>query len=277
MFKTGHVFLLVIFILGASDAVHITNLVGPTVVESGQELMIDCDFDYLQEEESQLDLKWYFNGSPIPVYQWVPSMNKGPQVIGDLFKNNLDLKYEAHNDTFKKHRALRIVNPDHRFSGTYQCKVSSFVDEDFQQKDILVFAPPKTIRIDPFISETDTRYLNVSCQVQGVYPVPLIDISWTKNSTSNQMEKMDTLVKTGPDGLLDVTVSSLGLRKDITPDVVMGCEVTIADTEFYIREELELFEYPRLKSRYTSSSSPVLVSLICFASIIVPFLIARTY
>lgn len=91
------------------------------------------------------------------------------------------------------------------------------------------------------------------------------------------MEKMDTLVKTGPDGLLDVTVSSLGLRKDITPDVVMGCEVTIADTEFYIREELELFEYPRLKSRYTSSSSPVLVSLICFASIIVPLLIARTY
>ena len=64
------------------------------------------------------------------------------------------------------------------------------------------------------------------------------------SSTSNQMVKMDTLVKTGPDGLLDVTVSSLGLREDITPDVVMGCEVTITDTEFYIREELELFQYP---------------------------------
>jgi len=90
------------------------------------------------------------------------------------------------------------------------------------------------------------------------------------------MAKMDTLVKTGPDGLLDVTVSSLGLRKVITPDVVMGCEVTIADTEFYIREELELFEYPRLKSRYTSSSSPIIVSLISFASICLPFLFSRT-
>merc|ERR1712083_495308 len=259
-----------------STGVHITDLVGPTVVETGQELMIDCDFDYLQEEESQLDLKWYFNGSPIPVYQWVPSMNKGPQVIDDLFKNSLDLKYEAHNDTFKKHRALRIMNPDHRFSGTYQCKVSSFVDEDFQQKEILVFAPPRSIRIDPVISETDTQYLNVSCQVQGVYPVPMIDISWTKNSTSNQMAKMDTLVVTGPDGLLDVTVSSLGLRKDITPDVVMGCEVTIADTEFYIREELELFQYPRLKSRYTSSSSPILVSFICLASTFLTFFNMRT-
>ena len=121
------------------SCVHITDLKGPTVIKSGDELMIDCDFDYLQEEESQLDLKWYFNRSPIPVYQWVPSMNKGPQVIGDLFKNSLDLEYEAHNDTFKKHRALRIINTDHRFSGTYQCKVSSFVDEDFMQKEILVY------------------------------------------------------------------------------------------------------------------------------------------
>ena len=58
------------------------------------------------------------------------------------------------------------------------------------------------------------------------------------------MPKMDTIVKTDPSGLLDVTVSSLILRKDITPDVVMGCEVTIANTQFYVREELELFEYP---------------------------------
>ena len=57
------------------------------------------------------------------------------------------------------------------------------------------------------------------------------------------MEKIDTLVKTGPDGLLYVTVSSLCLRKDITPDVVFGCEVTFADTQFYIREELELFQF----------------------------------
>ena len=70
------------------------------------------------------------------------------------------------------------------------------------------------------------------------------------SSTSNKMEKTDTLVKTGPSGLLDVTVSSFGLREDITPDVVMGCEVTIPDTQFYIREELELFQYPSKFSRW---------------------------
>merc|ERR1712013_99711 len=165
---------------------------------------------------------------------------------------------------------------DHRFSGTYQCKVSSFVDEDFMQKEILVYTPPKSIRIEPSISKTDTRYLNVSCQVEGVYPVPIIDLSWTKNSTSNQMDKTDTLVKTDPSGLMYITVSSLGLREDITPDVVMGCEVTIPDTQFYIREELELFQYPRLKSRYTSSSSPMIVSSICLLFSILPFFITRT-
>ena len=48
--------------------------------------MLDCNFDYMEEEESQLDLKWYFNGSPIPVYQWVPSMKKGPQVNIYIYK-----------------------------------------------------------------------------------------------------------------------------------------------------------------------------------------------
>ena len=64
------------------------------------------------------------------------------------------------------------------------------------------------------------------------------------------MDKTDTLVKTDPSGLMYVTVSSLGLREDITPDVVMGCEVTIPDTQFYIREELELFHYPSKRFFY---------------------------
>ena len=123
-------------ILVTVSGVHISHLSAPSVVLAGEELLLDCDFSYQESESSQLDLKWYFNSSPFPIYQWVPSMQKGPQVIGDLFKNNLDLLYSAHNDTFKKHRALHILNPDHRFSGTYMCKVSSFVGEDIQLRDV---------------------------------------------------------------------------------------------------------------------------------------------
>merc|ERR1712037_940784 len=153
-------------------------------------------------------------------------MNKGPQVIGELFKDNLDLLYSAHNDTFKKHRALHILNPDHRFSGTYMCKVSSFVDEDFQQKDILVIAPPRRVLLYPEISTHDASLLNVTCRLEGMYPAPNVALSWTVNSTMNMLE--DT-------------------------EAGCGCEITIPKTDFYLREELELFEYPKLLSRYTSS------------------------
>ena len=46
---------------------HIVQIEGPEVVKAGAELRLDCDYDYMAEEEPQLDLKWYFNGSPIPV------------------------------------------------------------------------------------------------------------------------------------------------------------------------------------------------------------------
>jgi len=240
---------------GAYHSVHIERIAGPEVVQSGEELMLDCNFSYLDEEESQLDLKWYFNGSPIPVYQWVPSMKKGPQVIGELFKHKLDLDYVAHNDTYKKHRALRVVKSDHRFSGTYQCKVSSFVDEDFQQKEVLVFNPPEKIVISPErVSSKDEEHLNISCAVTGVYPVPIIDLSWSNNASSHNMERLDTLVKTSTTGLLDVTVSSRVSRDVFSPDVVIACDVTLPNTDFYVREELTTFHHSELRSRYTSSS-----------------------
>merc|ERR1711936_658501 len=211
---------LIIFLKqGGYQSVHIERIAGPKVVQSGSELMLDCNFSYLDEEESQLDLKWYFNGSPIPVYQWVPSMSKGPQVIGELFKHKLDLDYVAHNGTYKKHRALRVVKSDHRFSGTYQCKVSSFVDEDFQQKEVLVFNPPQNILISPeTVSSKDQEFLNISCAVSGVYPVPIIDLSWSDNASTHNMERMDTLVRTNPSGLLDVTLSSRVARDVFSPD-----------------------------------------------------------
>merc|ERR1711874_891611 len=214
-------FCLVIILLkqGAYHSVHIDRIAGPEVVQSGSELMLDCNFSYLDEEENQLDLKWYFNGSPIPVYQWVPSMSKGPQVIGELFKHRLDLDYVAHNDTYKKHRALRVVKSDHRFSGTYQCKVSSFVDEDFQQKEVLVFNPPEKIVISPErVSSKEEEHLNISSS-----------------------------------GLLDVTVSSRVSRDVFSPDVVIACDVTLPNTNFYVREELTTFHHSELRSQYTSS------------------------
>jgi len=235
--------------------VHIVSISGPEVVRSGSELKLDCDYDYMAEEESQLDLKWYFNGSPVPVYQWVPSMKKGPQVIGDMFRESLDLAFVAHNDTYKRHRALRVARADQRFSGTYQCKVSSFVDEDFQQKEVLVYTPPHSVQIHPAVTGDGDKYLNVSCEVAGVYPLPVIDLSWSNNSTTEYLERMDTVVRTQASGLLEVTVTSVLPRDTFTAEVVIACDVTIpntGDTPHLVREELHPYQTARLTSKYTS-------------------------
>merc|ERR1712066_1085809 len=138
-------------------------------------------------------------------------------------------------------------------SGTYMCKVSSFVDEDFQQKDILVIAPPRRVLLYPEISSQDASLLNVTCRLEGMYPAPNVALSWTVNTTTYKLEDAETVVKVQADGLLNIMVSSLVERQAVEPEGALGCEITIPKTDFYLREELELFEYPKLLSRYTSS------------------------
>ena len=89
--------------------VHCLSLDGVSIPPShpgGQDLTLSCDYSYTLSESDQIVLHWYHNGSPIPIYQWVPALDMGPQVIHELFKDNLDLTYEAHDDKFKKHSTL---------------------------------------------------------------------------------------------------------------------------------------------------------------------------
>merc|ERR1712106_10306 len=95
-----------------SFAVSLDSLSAPSSHPAGSPLILSCDYSYLEPESDQLVLTWYFNGSPIPIYQWVPALDLGPQVIHQMFKDNLDLKYQATSVNFKKHRALHILNPD---------------------------------------------------------------------------------------------------------------------------------------------------------------------
>ena len=53
----------------------------PKLVELGSEnVVLDCDYDYDEREKMELDIKWYFNDSPSPFFQWVPGQLKRPQV-----------------------------------------------------------------------------------------------------------------------------------------------------------------------------------------------------
>ena len=48
------------------------------------------------------------------------------------------------------------------------------------QMELSVSDPPEKIVISPErVSSKEEEHLNISCAVTGVYPVPIIDLSWS--------------------------------------------------------------------------------------------------
>ena len=132
--------LIFILLFSGVTAVRIRELNVPALVEDGSEnILLDCDYDYEENEKVQLEIKWYFNSEPTPFYQWVPEKNARPQIIGDKFRHHVDLDHVVHTDSHKRHRALLLKRPTTELSGVYTCKVSSLISEDTQRKRMIVY------------------------------------------------------------------------------------------------------------------------------------------
>ncbi|PNF26864.1 hypothetical protein B7P43_G16272 [Cryptotermes secundus] len=123
--------------------IQITDLRVPSAVRnnSGSAALLDCEYTLKPEElaadkYSGLVVKWYFKNSPSPVYQWIPGQK--PQDLG-ILKGKLDLSHRASDHGATMHRALYITNPTTELSGEYKCFVSTFDDEDFMTKKMVVF------------------------------------------------------------------------------------------------------------------------------------------
>ena len=109
-----------------------------------------------------MDVKWFFRDDPQPFFQWLPG--RPPQTIGDLFRHRLDLKYEVPgSDIYRRHRAIKIMRPTTELSGTYRCKVSSFIDEDFMQKKMTVYCKLYSYNYNPSDKNLDQYGKNFSC------------------------------------------------------------------------------------------------------------------
>merc|ERR1711892_1133904 len=226
------------FLLCFTSGVHCLSLEGvtaPTSHPAGEDLILSCDYSYAMSESDQLVLTWYFSGSPIPVYQWVPALDLGPQVNHELFKDNLDLTHEAEEDKFKKHSALRIVNPDQRFAGNYKCRVSTFLEEVSDSKDVLIYVPATSISL----TRTDGV---IRCAVESVYPAPSINLAWTVNSTVFDSEEVEITGNTVNGKLFDASVVTAIDQAHVALHDMMTCEVTIDGTDFEKRIEKNILE-----------------------------------
>jgi len=53
-----------------------------SLVEAGDvsEVVLDCDFDLVEDERVGLEVKWFFRMKPKPFLQWIPGQDRKPQV-----------------------------------------------------------------------------------------------------------------------------------------------------------------------------------------------------
>jgi len=120
------------------DSVTITDQRVPSAVLNGTEyVVLDCVYRVKPEEAEGLVITWYFNNSPSPAYQWI--QGQPPRAIGPL-KNHIRLGFAAPtDDVLAKYRALYIIRPTIELTGNYKCVVSTYNDEDFMIKKMIVY------------------------------------------------------------------------------------------------------------------------------------------
>jgi len=231
----ANILLLYFCISAGVHSLSVAEVYTPSPHRAGEPLTLSCDYSYEESESSQLVLTWYFNESPIPIYQWVPSLDMGPQVIHELFKDNLDITYEADQDKFKKYSALRIINPDLRFAGNYKCRVSTFTKEVSHSKDVSIYVSP------PSINLTYSQGV-IRCGVEGVYPPPILVLSWTHNFTLFSERNVEIMPNSLDDNLFDASIVATVDAFGIDTHDVMTCDVRLADGAFEDRVEKSILE-----------------------------------
>ncbi|KAG8316223.1 hypothetical protein J6590_056626 [Homalodisca vitripennis] len=148
------------------------------------------------------------------------------------------MKASTHPSTM--HRALYITTPTIELSGEYKCFVSTFTDEDFMIKKMVVYAPER--KVDLGHSKHDLHNVNITCRALGLYPEPKMTIH--KGTDLKTLQEMDGVsVRTMPrEESYDVTASVLLSDSELRGSLVVNCEVWIPSTTY--RRHKTLHYYP---------------------------------
>ncbi|XP_067012799.2 uncharacterized protein [Anabrus simplex] len=236
-----HYLCMLLVAIAGSDAVKITDLRVPPAVRNGSGgALLDCEYSLRQEElkpDSGLVVKWFFNNEPAPVYQWIPGQK--PQELG-ILQGRLNLGYRASDHRSAMHRALYIVNPTIELSGEYKCFVSTFKDEDFLTKNMVVFAPGENLRVVGEVVDKDN--VNISCSAENVYPKPemLLYQLGVKDNRTQQLRGVKGL-STMHSGLFEIHANQLLHHTQLSTPTEFECELSIPEVNYKVTKDLEYY------------------------------------
>ncbi|GFS52524.1 uncharacterized protein NPIL_107321 [Nephila pilipes] len=264
-FLSGHlgIFLICLGLLSieGSNAVEIRRLSVPRWIKNGTEdaVVLDCEYGYT-ENDIRLVVKWFFEDNLVPVYQWIPALNK--KHASEMLKDRLDLNFSVNtNDAYLKFRALKILKPTTELSGKYTCLVTSLAGQDSKEQVMTVFVPAHEFELG--YMETNYNTVNVSCETLGVFPYPNMRLYLRPSSGSPPQAVTDIKTRSvrRPSGSYDVLLHRTFMINELSSkgDVVFECILELPGTNYFQSKRIAYFpgiQGPQLAPYGLSSNSP---------------------
>ncbi|XP_050439031.1 uncharacterized protein LOC126844696 [Adelges cooleyi] len=216
----------------AAESVAITELRVPSTVPNGTKgVVLDCMYNIKENETAGLVITWYFNDSPTPSYQWIP--DQAPRSLGPLRKR-IQLDYAVTNNPLTKHRALYIIQPTIELTGNFKCVVSTYKDEDFMFKRMIVYAADKNMQLYRSISNRPSK-VNISCSADAVFPMPVLRLfrviegeDGKPRNDSLMIDQVDYQIK----GAYYITVYTMIPETQLPSKTMFYCELEIPYTPY---------------------------------------------
>ncbi|KAJ8948365.1 hypothetical protein NQ318_019350 [Aromia moschata] len=215
------------------------------------EIVLDCNYDTEGETLEELEVIWYHNGVTNPIYQWIPFSNRSGDARG-WFRSHLDLEYNVSDDKRTMYRALKLTNITTDLTGNYTCRVSSLKDEDDETKQLIVYSRPQS-GIHMSLDEEEEQ---VVCSVEGVYPVPDLEIYIAGENDSRIDLEEHIEVEIDDVGFFNVTAThifeNLTILKELNSPVTFVCRLSIPGTNYNETETKDYYTgiYPCLIPYY---------------------------
>ncbi|KAK9685391.1 Immunoglobulin V-set domain [Popillia japonica] len=219
-------------VINGSAAIKIKNLQVPRVVEEGHPAVLNCGYTLDSDDEDGIVIKWYLKMldalHPDLVYQWIPY--REPQSIGKL-KNRLTSYYSHYYGN--ESSTLHISNTSTELSGEYICKVSSFISEDTDQKNMLVFVPPSNVTIRQKINGSKQF---IVCYADNVYPQPNLKIF-----IDDREVNISSVLRYGNRSTLYSIQATKIVDEDDTIPKKMSCQIDIPGCNYYSKVEARFY------------------------------------
>ncbi|XP_078046688.1 uncharacterized protein LOC144475039 isoform X2 [Augochlora pura] len=203
----------------------------PAIVKAGDTdyVILDCDYDLENTNKAGLYVKWFFNVNDL-VYQWI--YDEMSPMASELTRNYVDLTYEASNDPYTKHRAMKLNKPGIDLSGDYTCVISTYEDEKRASASMLVYSTEKNFDLQYRKKTVDDKDgVEITCTAEGLYPKPTLDISIEGVAAKMATTPSVTMSK---DGLFNILKRATLLDEDLPEPAIVKCLLGIPEANYSV-------------------------------------------